>query len=97
MEASNGVAARLTEHDRRLDAQDRARGKMCEEINDGKIKHTEIKGDVANIRDDIAGMKEDFGGQMKWIRRGMWVAAGTFLTLILMLAAVLVAVLSNGA
>jgi hypothetical protein len=69
---------------------------MREEIQDGKIKQTEVRGDVKNIREDIAEMKADFGGQMKWIRRGMWAAASAFLVFILMLAAVIVAVLSNG-
>jgi len=90
------MAARLQEHDRRLDGHDRSKGKMWEQIHDGKLKHTEVKGDVRNIRDDIIELKNDFGGQMKWIRRGMWAAASTFLIFILMLAGVLVAVLSNG-
>ena len=96
MEAGNGIVARLHEHDRRLDAHDRTRERMWEEIHDSKVKHTEVRSDVTSIKEDIAEMKDDFGEQMKWIRRGMWAAASTFLVFILMLAGVLVAVLGNG-
>lgn len=93
MEA-NGFLARLNEHDRRLGEIDRARSRQWDRINEQGREQTAFKKDVENIRDDIKEMKDDFGEQMKWIRRGMWVAAGTFLTFILMLAGVLAAVLA---
>lgn len=94
MEASNGLLARLDELTRRMNVQDRARGEIRRDINQIEVRNGETKKDIENIRDDIAEMKRSFGDEMKWVRRGMWVAAGTFVTFILMLAAVLTAVLA---
>lgn len=90
MEASNGISARLDELFRRADRADKVRAEQWKSINEQGKEMTGFSRDVENIREDI----KDLSDQVRWLRRGMWAAAATFSTFILMLAGVLAAVLS---
>lgn len=91
MEASNGIATRIGEHERRLNGADRARAALRDEISGIRVENGERKKAIENIEGDIKEMKE----QMTWIRRGMWTAAAFLISSTLLLAGVLAAVLSN--
>jgi hypothetical protein len=94
MMEANGFAARLDELRRRADEADRIRREQWNVINGQGKELTGVDRDIKSIKDDLSELKKDFGEQFQWVRRGMWVAAGTFMTFILMLAGVLAAVVS---
>lgn len=95
MEAS-AIEVRLRNHEARLDASHRS---VSELRNDSARHETEIKvtgTEVREIREDIGEMKRELSkareeqrSEMVWIRRGLWAAAASFTTFVLMLAAVI--------
>jgi chromosome segregation ATPase len=91
VEASNGVATRLGEHERRLNGADRARAAIRDELGDIRVENGERKKTIENIEGDIKEMKD----VMTWIRRGMWTAAAFLISSTLLLAGVLLAVLAK--
>ena len=93
---SAAFEVRLRNHDERLDASHRS----VSELRNTSARHeTEIKvtgTEVREIREDIGEMKRELArareeqkGEMVWIRRGLWAAAASFMTFVLMLAAVI--------
>lgn len=98
MEAS-AVEIRLRNHEARLDASHRS----ISTLRDHSARHeTEIKvtaTEVRETREDIADMKleltrarEEQKAEMVWLRRGLWGAAATFTTFIVMLAGLILQV-----
>lgn len=90
------LEVRVRTVERQLDASHTSMGKL----RDASSRHeTEIKvtgTEVREIREDIAEMKaaltkarEEQKGEMVWIRRGLWAAAASFMTFVLMLAALI--------
>jgi septal ring factor EnvC (AmiA/AmiB activator) len=95
MEAS-AIEVRLRTHEARLDSSHRS----VTELRNTTARHeTEIKvtgTEVREIREDIGEMKHELSearkeqkAEMVWIRRGLWAAAASFMTFVLMLAALI--------
>lgn len=61
------------------------RGQIGNHATELGVMHTEL----SNISDDIGELK----GQMKWVLRGLWLAAATFTTFTVSLAVLIVSVL----
>lgn len=96
MEAFAAIEGRLREHDRRLDASHDSIGGLragqAKQAVEIAVMHTELSG----VREDISELKGNVESQMAWVRRGLWVAAGTFLTFILAIAGLIATLLGHG-
>lgn len=83
-----GLRAEVRGLDRRVEAMHTGlgtvRGNIGTHSNELGVLHTEI----GNISDDIGELK----GQMKWVLRGLWLAAATFTTFTVSLAVLIVSV-----
>lgn len=85
------ILERLANADSRItanhDAVSRLRGRVYDHETQLKVLHTEFEAQ----REDMKELK----GQMKWVLRGLWLAAATFLTFTIALATLVVS-LSHG-
>ena|SRR6187200_1727023 len=80
----------------RLDASHRTttelRGVSARHETEIKVTGTEvreIREDIGEMKRELAKAREEQKGEMVWIRRGLWAAAASFMTFVLMLAAVI--------
>jgi len=87
----DAVEFRLRNHDERLKANHDSLALLRDASagHDTKIEVTLTE--IREIRDDIG----EFRLEMRWVRRGLWVAAGTF-TLFVVALATLIAQLAGG-
>jgi septal ring factor EnvC (AmiA/AmiB activator) len=101
MEAS-AMAVELREHDRRLSGLHRTVGAIGTTVGDHTTKISVVTTELRETREDIADMKKDLAAarseqkeEMTWVRRGLWLAAGTFMMFFVAAATLLVQVAGN--
>lgn len=95
MEALGALQERLRNHDSRIQANHDSISTLRGEQGSQKIEIAVIHTELAGAREDIAEMKADFSGQLTWVRRGLWAAAGTFLMFVLALTTLIVQVVGG--
>lgn len=89
MPGLEGIREQLRSLDQRVDSLHTGigtiRGKSANHDTEIGVIHKEVE----NISDDIGELK----GQMKWVLRGLWLAAATFTSFTVGLAVLIVSVL----
>jgi peptidoglycan hydrolase CwlO-like protein len=96
MEAMAAIQERLRNVDVRLQANHDSiatlRGKQAAQDVDIAVMHTELR----EVREDIRELKQNVEAQMAWVRRGLWIAAGTFLMFVIALAGLVATLAGHG-
>jgi len=92
MEALGAIQERLRNHDARLNANHDSIGTLRGEQASQQIELAVTRTELREVREDIAEMKKDLTGQLAWLRRGLWLAAGTFLMFFVAVATLVVQV-----
>jgi predicted nucleic acid-binding Zn-ribbon protein len=102
MEAS-AVEVRLRNHDQRIDANHNSLSRLRDtsashttEITVMKTELRETREDISDIRKEVKESREEQREEMRWVRRGLWAAAGTFLLFFVASASLLVSLSGHG-
>jgi len=90
------IEGRLREHDRRLDATHNSIGDLRASNAKQDIEIAVLHSELGNLSGEIHELKGNFEAQMAWVRRGLWVAAGTFLMFVVALAGLIVTLSGHG-
>jgi hypothetical protein len=89
MEALGAIQERVRNAERRLDSNHESINVLRGHVGTQDVKVAVISADLEDIHEDILEVK----GQLKWVLRGLWAAAATFL----MFAVALAGMVLNGA
>lgn len=83
-----GMRAEMRSMEGRVDAMHTGLGSVRGAVANHDTKLGVVGKELENISDDIGELK----GQMKWVLRGLWLAAATFTTFTVSLAVLIVSV-----
>jgi hypothetical protein len=75
MEALGILQERVRSNERRIDANHDSVAHLRAAATTQEVKIAVISADLEDIHDDLGEIK----GQLRWVLRGLWAAAGTFL------------------
>lgn len=77
--ALQAVNIRLDNHDQRLIANHDSIATLRDKSADHETRISVISTELRETREDIQEMRDLIRKELAWVRRGLWVAAGTFL------------------
>lgn len=94
MESSGAIAgmkAEIRGLEQRVDGMHQGLGSVRGAIGNQEVRQGVLQTELKNVSDDIGELK----GQMKWVLRGLWLAAATFTTFTVSLAILIVQVVGQ--